>query len=112
MTFSRNCFCERLTILELAFGSQQQYQDKCYEYLTNVLNYYYALPSYGIIVAMVNWALKKLVEIATLWMRFKDTTSEAKFTLTLVYMLQFLAMAIPQLIVNFDFRETSWVLKV
>ena len=66
-------------MLELAFGSQTEYQGVCFAYLTNVLNYYYALPSYGVIVAMVNWALKKLVEIAALWMRFMDATSEAKF---------------------------------
>ena len=85
--FIRNCFCERLNILQLAFGWQQKYQDRCEEYIGKVNNYYYSLPSYGLCVSIVNWALKMTVKNGSRWLKFRDITSEAKFQMTFLYVL-------------------------
>lgn len=111
-TFVRNCFCERVNIMELAFGYQSKYKDKCSDYLSNVHKYYLALPGYGLLIAFFNWILKKLVEFTAIWYRFKDITGEATFQLTLLYAMQLVNMTLPLLMTNFNFSETAWVSSV
>ena len=77
--FVHNCFCERLNIMQLAFGWQEIYQDKCPDYLENVNNYYYGLPAYGLVVSGVNNLFNRMVFYTSKWMRFQDITSEATF---------------------------------
>ena len=85
--FIRNCFCERMNVLQLAYGWQEEYQTRCREWVENVQDYYYALPCYGIVVTLINWSLKKTVEFGATWLKFTDITSEAKFQMTLLYFL-------------------------
>jgi len=112
LQFIDNCFCERLNVLQLAYGWQQKYQSRCPEYLKNVTRYYFALPAYGIIVATTNFALRKIVEFGSSWLKFTDITSEAKFQMTLLYGLQFFNMTVPLLLINFNFSEAEWVTRV
>ena len=50
------------------------------------------MPSYGLVVSLVNWGLKKVVQAGAKWIKFKDITSEAKFQLTFLYILQLINM--------------------
>ena len=94
-SFTRNCFCERMTLDELAFGVQMKYRNVCWLYVSNITTYYLILPAFGIFVAISNWLIRKMVEYCTLWMRFSDMTTEGKFMVGMAYVLQFLFMAIP-----------------
>lgn len=87
LKFINNCFCERLNVVQLAFGWQQQYQQQCTDYLVHISDYYLALPVYGLVIAVINWALKKIVTMGTVWLRYRDITSEAKFQMTMVFAL-------------------------
>lgn len=107
--FIRNCFCERLNILQLAFGWQQKYQDRCEEYIGKVNNYYYSLPAYGLVVSIVNWALKMTVKNGSRWLKFKDITTEAKFQMTFLYALQLINMSLPLAVMNLDFSHEEWI---
>ena len=45
------------------------------------------MPAYGIVIAIMNWALRKSVQMTTRWLRFRDITTEAKFQMTLLFVL-------------------------
>ena len=71
-----------------------------------------ALPAYGIVVSLTNFLLRQVVEFGATWLKFTDITSEAKFQMTLLYGLQFFNMAVPLLLINFNFSEAEWVTRV
>ena len=73
--------------------------------MINLGYYYYVIPVYGAAVALINWIIKHLVKYGTMWMKFRDITSEALFAMTLVCFLQFLNMTIPLMLVNFNFSD-------
>ena len=101
--YINNCFCERLNIFLLAYGWQEEYQDRCPDYLNNINYYYFALPVYGLATSFTNIALTAVVEFGTAWLKFTNITSEAKFKLTLVWFLLWINMTTPLLLVYFNF---------
>lgn len=70
------------------------------------------MPSYGLVVSLVNWGLKKVVQAGAKWIKFKDITSEAKFQLTFLYILQLINMALPLAIMNFDFSHEPTIFSI
>jgi hypothetical protein len=84
----------------------------CTGYLENIANYYYALPCYGLVVSIVNWALQRSILVGGRWLKFRDVTSQATFQLTLLYVVQFINMAFPLAFLNINLSQQSWVLAV
>ena len=67
------------------------------------------MPVYGVAVCIVNYALKRIVLAGTRWMRFKEITAEAKFQMTLLFVLQFVNVCLPLLMINLNLENMEWV---
>mmetsp|Transcript_10713 Transcript_10713/g.17986 ORF Transcript_10713/g.17986 Transcript_10713/m.17986 type:complete len:215 (+) Transcript_10713:938-1582(+) len=107
--YIRNCFCERLDILQLAYGWQTQYQSRCPDYIAKIKFYYVALPTFGLVVQATNLAMSKTVVYGSRWLKFRDVTSEAVFQLTLLYFLLIMNMTLPLVLVNLDLSDQSLI---
>lgn len=53
-----------------------------------------------------------MVQAGAKWIKFKDITSEAKFQLTFLYVLQVINMALPLAYMNFDFSHEESILSI
>ena len=105
--FIRNCFCERMDILQLAYGWQDRYRSRCPEYVASIIYYYLSMPVFGLAVQMVNLAMSKTVVYAARWFKFRDVTSEGIFQMTFLYFLLVFNMLLPQVMVNLNFSDKT-----
>jgi hypothetical protein len=70
------------------------------------------MPIYGGFIAGMNSVLSIAVKQGSRWMKFRNITSEAKFQMTMTFLLQFLNTCLPHVMINLNLSSVEWITRV